>query len=64
MGNQVYFGNGYYCLVCNDINDTTRHRIAVIQGHHEEGKPQHLDYLKALIQQYNNRIINNKLMAL
>ena len=64
VGNQVYFGNGYYCLVCNDNNDTTQHRIALIQGHHEEGKPQDLDYLKALIQQYNNRIINNKLMAL
>lgn len=63
VGNQVYFGNGYYCLVSNDINDTTQHRIAVIQGHYEEGTEIELRYLKALIQQYNNRVINNKLIA-
>ena len=63
VGNQVYFGNGYYCLVINDKNDSTYHNIAVIQGNHEEGGTLELRYLKALIQQYNHRVINNKLIA-
>ena len=63
VGNQVYFGNGYYCLVYNDQEMPSQHRIAVIQGDYEEGAPLALKYLKALIQQYNDRIINNKLIA-
>ena len=62
VGSQVYFGNGYYCLVYNDLVAPTQHHIAVIQGEREEGDPKALKYLKALIQQYNNRIINNELI--
>lgn len=61
VGNQVYFGNGYYCLVYNDMVAPTQHHVAVIQGDYEEGDPKALQYLKAVIQQYNHRIINNKL---
>ena len=64
VGNQVYFGNGYYCLVYNDLYNPTRHHIAVIQGDYEEGNPKALKYLKALIQQYNDRVINDKLTVL
>ena len=62
VGNQVYFGNGYHCLVYNDLQFPTQHHMAVIQGDREEGDPKALKYLKALIQQYNDRIINNKLI--
>ena len=60
-GYQVYFGNGYYCLVTNDMSNPEKHNIAVIQGDHEEGGKAELRYLKALIQQYNKKIINNEL---
>ncbi|MBR6291288.1 MAG: LTA synthase family protein [Bacteroidales bacterium] len=60
-GISVHFGNGYYCMEANSIEDPKEHVIAVIQGDHEEGDEQLLRGLKALIQQYNYRIINNKL---
>ena len=63
LGRQVYFGNGYYCLVSNDRNDQTKHNIAIIQGACEIGDTFELKYLKALIQQYNNRVLKNKLIA-
>ena len=61
VGANIYFGNGFHCLVCNDISNPAHHNIAVIQGSHEVGDPLQLLYLKAFIQQYNNRVINNKL---
>lgn len=61
IGNAVYFGNGYYCLERNNPDDPAHHDIAVIQGRYEEGDSLALIYLKALIQQYNHRLINNKL---
>ena len=60
-GISVHFGNGYYCMEANSKGDPREHDIAVIQGDHEEGDEQLLRGLKALIQQYNYRIINNKL---
>ncbi|MBR4229840.1 MAG: sulfatase-like hydrolase/transferase [Bacteroidales bacterium] len=60
-GISVHFGNGYYCMEANSKGDPREHDIAVIQGDHEEGSEQLLRGLKALIQQYNYRIINNKL---
>ena len=60
-GFSVHYGNGYYCMEANSKDDPRKHDIAVIQGDHEEGDEQLLRGLKALIQQYNYRIINNKL---
>lgn len=62
VGYAVHFGNGYYCLVSNDPHTTSKHNIAVMQGRHEGGDPQQLRLLKALIQQYNSRLINNNLI--
>jgi phosphoglycerol transferase MdoB-like AlkP superfamily enzyme len=60
-GEQVYYGNGYHCLVTNDTNDPTQHNIAVIEGNYEKGDKLELQYLKAFIQRYNDMIINDKL---
>ena len=62
VGDNVYFGNGFHCLVSNDPNDPTKHNIAVIQGRHELGDTLQLRRLKALVQQYNKRIIKNNLI--
>ena len=58
-GWQVYYGNGWHCLVSGPGHD-----ITVIMGNHEGGSAENIKLLKAIIQQYNNRIINNKLIKL
>ena len=60
-GRQVYYGNGYHCMVSNAPGDPTRHNIAVIEGDYEEGDAGELRYLKAYIQRYNDMLINDKL---
>ena len=60
-GWQVYYGNGYYCMVANNAVAPEVHDISVVCGDYEEGRPEHLRFLRALIQQYNSIIINNKL---
>lgn len=61
-GWQVYFGNGYYCMVSNNPDDPSRHDITILAGENEHGTIDNRQFLRALIQQYNNRIINNKLV--
>lgn len=60
-GWQVYYANGYHVLVSNSLSNPAQHNIAVIMGDYESGTPEDLRFLKAVISQYNNRIINNKL---
>ena len=60
-GWQVYYGNGYHVLVSNNAADPKRHDIAVIMGDVETGSADDLRFLKAVIQQYNHRIITDKL---
>jgi phosphoglycerol transferase MdoB-like AlkP superfamily enzyme len=60
-GRQVYYGNGFHCLVSNDTQKPTDHSIAVIEGSYEEGDSLDLRYLKAFVQRYNEMLINNKL---
>lgn len=62
-GWQVYYGNDFYALVTNNATVPQIHDLAVIHGDYEQGHPLHLLFLKALIQQYNDRIINDKLLA-
>lgn len=61
FGRQVYYGNGYHVMVSNNNETPSRHNITVIMGNRAIGKYDDIKYLKALIQQYNYRIINNKL---
>ena len=63
-GWQVYYGNGFHCMVSNNADNPEQHDITLIEGDHEEGTPENLRFLKAIIQQYNYRIINNKLKVL
>jgi len=61
-GWQVYYGNGYYCMVSNNVEQPEIHDITIIHGDKEIGTADNLRMLKAIIQQYNYRLINNKLM--
>lgn len=62
-GRQVYYGNGFLCLVTNDSDNPTDHNIAVIEGSYESGDSVSLRYLKAFVQRYNDMLINNKLIS-
>lgn len=59
-GWQVYYGNGYHVLV-SDNPQTGKHDITVIMGDRISGRAENVGFLCAVIQQYNDRIINNKL---
>jgi phosphoglycerol transferase MdoB-like AlkP superfamily enzyme len=63
LGRQVYYGNGFYCMVSNNAVAPEVHDITVVEGDYEEGRPEDLRFLKALIQQYNYKIIHNKLIS-
>lgn len=54
-GRHLFYGNGYYCLISDN-------HISLICDDTEQGRPSDLLYLKALIQQYNHRIINDQLI--
>lgn len=62
-GWQVYFGNDYFCMVSNNPSDPKRHDITILCGDIEEGTPENIRFLKAVVQQYFNRVINNNLIA-
>ena len=61
QGHYVYYANGYHCLVNNNPQDPTQHDITVIMGDYESGTPENLRLLKAIVQQYNNKIINDQI---
>jgi hypothetical protein len=76
QGWQVFFGNDYFCMVSNNPSNPTLHDITVISGMrrddtdehllqctYEEGTPENLRFLKAVLQQYFERVIGNKLTA-
>ena len=62
-GWQIYFGNDYFCMVSNNPDNPAEHDITVISGQREYGKPEDLRFLKAVLQQYFERVIGNKLTA-
>ena len=62
-GWQVYFGNDFFCMVSNNANDPSQHDITVLCGKKEYGNPENIRFLKAVVQQYFNRVMNNKLIA-
>ena len=62
-GWQVYFGNDFFCMVSNNADDPSRHDITVLCGKKEYGNPENIRFLKAVVQQYFNRVMNNKLIA-
>ncbi len=54
MGWQIAYGNGYYQL------ETSDGKISVISQEKEEGNG-NIELLKAIVQQYNHRLINDQL---
>ena len=60
-GWQVYYGNGYHAMVSNNADNPAQHHTTVIMGDRETGSANDLQFLKAVIQQYNHRLINNQL---
>lgn len=56
QGYQVVYGNGWHAL--NYVGGT-----ALIEGSTEIGDPQHLQLLKAIVQQYNHRVRTNQLVV-
>ena len=63
QGWQVYFGNDYFCMVSNNPDDPAKHDITVLCGRHAFGSPKNVRFLKAVVQQYFTRVMNNKLLA-
>lgn len=63
QGWQVYFGNDYFCMVSNNATDPTKHDITVISGDKQIGTPENIRFLQAVVQQYFNRVMNNKLIV-
>lgn len=63
QGWQVYFGNDYFCMVSNNPVDPKKHDITILCGKQEIGTQENIRFLKAVVQQYFNRVINNKLIA-
>ena len=45
----------------NNKENPSRHNVTVLMGDRGIGEYDDIKYLKALIQQYNDRVINNKL---
>ena len=62
-GWQVYFGNDFFCMVSNNADDPSQHDITVLCGKKEYGEQENIRFLKAVVQQYFNRVMNNKLIA-
>lgn len=62
-GWQIYFGNDYFCMVSNNPQDPAKHDITLLCGSHESGTPENLRFLKAVVQQYFNRVMNNELIV-
>lgn len=62
-GWQIYFGNDYYCMVSNNYTSPQMHDITVVSGKHEIGKEENIRMLKAVVQQYFDRVINDELMV-
>ena len=60
---QVYFGNDYFCMVSNNRNDNSKHDITILCGKQEIGTPENIRFLKAVVQQYFKRVMNNQLIA-
>ena len=59
----VYYGNGYYVLENNSASDGDLHETSVLMGDVATGEEKNLRFLKAIVQQYNHRVINNQLKA-
>ncbi|MBR1798383.1 MAG: LTA synthase family protein [Bacteroidales bacterium] len=62
-GWQVYYGNNYYCMVSNNALNPSQHDITIIAGDKEYGSANNLRFLKAVIQQYSNCILNDKISS-
>jgi membrane-anchored protein YejM (alkaline phosphatase superfamily) len=62
-GWQVYFGNDYFCMVSNNPRNPKQHDITILCGSQEIGSAENIRFLKAVVQQYFLRVMNNKLIA-
>lgn len=63
IGWQVYFGNDYFCMVSNNPTDLKKHDITLLCGKQEIGTPENIRFLKAVVQQYFKRVMNNNLVV-
>ena len=63
QGWQVYFGNDFFCMVSNNPTDPKKHDITILCGKQEIGTPENIRLLKAVVQQYFNRVMNNNLIV-
>lgn len=63
QGWQVYFGNDYFCMVSNNPANPKKHDITILCGKQEIGTPENIRFLKAVVQQYFKRVMNNQLIA-
>ena len=61
MGFQIAYGNGFHQLVRKQSDGTTS--VAAIQKGTEIGNSDDIQLLKAILQQYNHRLLTNRLLA-
>ena len=62
-GWQVYFGNDFICMVSNSPFELNKHDITILCGKQEIGTPENIRFLKAVVQQYFKRVMNNQLIV-
>lgn len=63
QGWQVYFGNDFFCMVSNNRQDNKKHDITILCGKQEIGTSENIRFLKAVVQQYFKRVMNNNLVV-
>ncbi|MBR1549991.1 MAG: LTA synthase family protein [Bacteroidales bacterium] len=62
-GWQIYFGNDYFVMSSNAPADPSKTNFTLLCGDREEGTPENIRFLKAVVQQYFHHVMNNQLIA-
>ena len=61
LGRYIYYAGGYHVMVSNNPSNPSQHDLTILMGCHEQGSPDNLTLLKAIIQQYNHKVITHQL---
>lgn len=61
LGHYIYYANGYHVMVSNNPTNPTIHDLTLIMGDYEQGTPDNLALLRAIIQRYNHKVITLQL---
>lgn len=62
-GYQVFYGNGFHCLVVQDKDQPEQNRVAAIEGKTTIGNEEDINLLRAIIHNYHSRMEQNALVT-